>query len=162
MTKAERRRTDAQLAKASRPPAPVGARSTVPSKLPRNVRLGRIIAARRFRLRGRSDRTVELRIGAPRDLPDFDAYCPVQLVGIGEEKVRPIFGVDTVQALQLAVGLLESLMLQFGDQLLWEGEPAHQSVRSTAVRADLFPEFTAAFATKVAAATRPRGVRKAR
>jgi hypothetical protein len=97
------------------------------SSLPRTVPLGRVIATRRFRLHRRPGTTVELRIGTPREM-DQDAYCPVQLVGLGDEKVRPIFGVDTVQALQLAVRYLEPLLLQYGDRLRWESQPAHQSL----------------------------------
>jgi hypothetical protein len=95
--------------------------------LPRTVPLGRVIATRRFRLRRQPDTTVELRIGTPREM-DQDAYCPVQLVGVGDEKVRPIFGVDTIQALQLAVRYLEPLLLQHGDRLRWESQPAHKSL----------------------------------
>jgi hypothetical protein len=100
------------------------------SSLPRTVPLGAVIASRRFRIRGRSRAFAEVRIGTPRPLEDSDAYCPVQLVGIGDEKVRPIFGVDTVQALQLAVRYLEPLLLRFGDQLTWESQPAHKSLGS--------------------------------
>jgi hypothetical protein len=96
------------------------------SPLPRTVPLGRVIATRQFRLH-RQRATVELRIGTPREM-DRDAYCPVQLVGLGDEKVRPIFGVDTVQALQLAVRYLEPLLLQHGDRLRWEGQAAHESL----------------------------------
>jgi hypothetical protein len=99
------------------------------SLLPRTVPLGRVIATRRFRLRRGSSTTVELRIGAPREM-DQDAYCPVQLVGLGDEKVRPIFGVDTVQALELAVRYLEPLLLQYADRLRWESQPAHQSLHA--------------------------------
>ena len=67
--------------------------------LPKTVPLGRVIAMRRFRLHGKPKVVVELRIGTPRDLEGGDAYCPVQLVGVGDEKVRPVFGVDRVQAL---------------------------------------------------------------
>lgn len=95
--------------------------------LPRAVSLGRVIATRRFRLRRQPDVSVELRIGAPREM-EQDAYCPVQIVGIGDEKVRPIFGVDTVQALQLAVRYLEPLLIQYGDRLRWENQPAHKSL----------------------------------
>ena len=108
-------RTPANLTGMARPP------------LPRTVPLGRVIATRRFRLRRQPDTTVELRIGTPREM-DQDAYCPVQLVGVGDEKVRPIFGVDTVQALQLAVRYLEPLLVQHGDRLRWESQPAHKSL----------------------------------
>jgi hypothetical protein len=103
--------------------------ATARLRAPRTVTLGRVIATRRFRLRGQSSTTIELRIGAPRTT-DQDAYCPVQLVGLGDEKVRPIFGVDTVQALQLAVRYLEPLLLQYGGRLRWEGQPAHQSLNA--------------------------------
>jgi hypothetical protein len=99
----------------------------MPKPLPRTVPLGQVIATRRFRLHRYPKKTIELRIGTPRAV-DQDAYCPVQLVGLGDEKVRPIFGVDTVQALQLAVRYLEPLLLQFGDRLRWENEPAHRSL----------------------------------
>lgn len=52
----------------------------------------------------------------------------MQLVGVGDEKVRPIFGVDRVQALQLALKFLDPLLLRYGDRLRWEGESAHKSL----------------------------------
>jgi hypothetical protein len=101
----------------------------MPRALPKNVSLGRVIATRRFTVRGQARHTAELRIGEPRTF-DRDAYCPVQLVGLGDEKVRPIFGVDTVQALQIAMRYLEPLLLRFGNQLRWESQPAHKSLNS--------------------------------
>jgi hypothetical protein len=102
----------------------------MPRALPRNVTLGPVIATRKLRVRGKPERPAELRIGTPRDMKGGDAYCPVQLVGIGDEKVRPIYGVDTVQALQLAMRYLEPLFLRLGDQLRWERQPAIKSLRS--------------------------------
>lgn len=100
----------------------------MPRPLPKNVSLGRVIATRRFAVRGQPRKTAELRIGEPRTFAP-DAYCPVQLVGVGDEEVRPIFGVDRVQALQLAVRYLQPLLLGF-DQLQWEGQQAHKSLMS--------------------------------
>jgi len=54
----------------------------------------------------------------------------VQLVGIGDERVRPVFGVDKLQALQLVFRYLGPLLLQFGDRLRWEDVPAHQSLNT--------------------------------
>lgn len=128
--------------------------------LPRTVPLGRVIATRRFRIRRQTGLTVELRIGTPRAM-DRDAYCPVQLVGIGDEKVRPIFGVDTVQALQLAIRYLEPLLLQHGDRLRWESQPAHKSLGTdpwTLFESAGLSEFLAKFAalcTEHAARGRP-------
>lgn len=73
------------------------------------------------------DTIVELRIGTPREM-DQKASCPVQLVGMGDERVRPIFGIDTIQALQLAVRYLEPLLIQYGNRLQWESQPAHKSL----------------------------------
>lgn len=97
--------------------------------LPLDVPLGRVIASRSFAIRGSPKKKAELRIGTPVEF-DGDAYCPVQLVGIGDEKIRRIFGVDTLQALQLAVRFLEPQVLRFGAQLRWQNEPAHQSLNS--------------------------------
>ncbi len=100
----------------------------MPRPLPKNVSLGRVIATRRFTVREQPRKTAELRIGEPRTFAP-DAYCPVQLVGLGDEKVRPIFGVDRVQALQMAVRYLQPLLLGF-EQLQWEGQQAHKSLMS--------------------------------
>ena len=94
---------------------------------PRTVSLGSVIASRRFTVRGGG--RAEVRVGLPMD-SELDAFCPVQLVGVGDEKVRPIYGVDRVQALQLALRFLEPLLLRFGDKLRWESQPAHQSLQS--------------------------------
>jgi hypothetical protein len=80
-------------------------------------------------VRSKPQRTAELRIGEPQTF-DKDAFCPVQLVGIGDEKVRPIFGVDRVQALQLALRYLEPLLLRFGEQLRWGSESALKSLHA--------------------------------
>jgi hypothetical protein len=132
----------------------------MPRALPKNVSLGRVIATRQFTVRGQPRHTAELRIGEPRTF-DRDAHCPVQLVGVGDEKVRPIFGVDTVQALQIAVRYLEPLLLRFGDQLQWEGQPAHKSLNSdpwTLFERAGLSEFLSKFAAlcaEHAAKTRP-------
>ncbi|MGH9563259.1 MAG: DUF6968 family protein [Terracidiphilus sp.] len=46
---------------------------------------------------------VRVRLGKPTPHPKGDWACPFQITGIGDEKVRLIFGVDAVQALQLAM-----------------------------------------------------------
>lgn len=83
--------------------------------LPQSVQLGQVIALRRFTLRG-TKKKVELRIGLPVAL-EQDAYCPVQLVGIGPKKVQPVFGVDTMQALQLALRQCERLAVAYSARL---------------------------------------------
>src|ERR1035441_6334435 len=44
-----------------------------------------------------------VRFGKPLLHPKGDWACPYQIAGIGDEKVRLAFGIDAVQALQLAM-----------------------------------------------------------
>jgi hypothetical protein len=46
---------------------------------------------------------VFVRFGKPIPYPKGDWACPYQIVGIGDEKVHSAFGIDAVQALQLAM-----------------------------------------------------------
>jgi hypothetical protein len=68
--------------------------------------MGDIIAERALTLledNGNS-RQVFVRLGKPQSSPQGDEYhCPIQIVGIGGEKIRQIFGIDAFQALQLTL-----------------------------------------------------------
>ncbi len=97
-------------------------------ELPKSVPLGKVIAFRRLTLKGRPKARAELRIGAPVQWDEHAAYCPVQLVGVGNERVKPVYGVDTLQALELVFRYLDPLLLQFGDRLRWEKVPAYKSL----------------------------------
>ena len=73
------------------------------------VELGEVIAKRRLRVTGRPDLDVWVVVGKPRPLPDGpdgDCYCPYQVTGIGDEKVRYAVGIDSIQALELAIHIL--------------------------------------------------------
>ena len=73
------------------------------------VDLGSIIAERRLRVTGRPELDVSVRLGIPQPIPGApygDYYCPYQIVGVGNEKVRYAGGVDAVQALELALHIL--------------------------------------------------------
>ena len=97
--------------------------------LPETVPLGSVIATRSFTVKGRRGAKAELRIGTPVTW-DGDAYCPVQLVGIGDERIQAVWGVDRLQALQLVFRYLDALLLQHGDRLRWEGRPPIESLQS--------------------------------
>jgi len=63
------------------------------------MELGQVIASRTFSL---GDEVVELLIGAP--VPEGQDYlCPVQVKGLGNEKIRRIGGIDALQALILGI-----------------------------------------------------------
>jgi hypothetical protein len=67
--------------------------------------VGSVIAERRLTLSGRS--TVSVFIGKPEPFPDGNGfYCPYQIVGFGNERIRRAGGEDTVQALLLALKMI--------------------------------------------------------
>jgi hypothetical protein len=69
------------------------------------VKLGTVIATRKLTLAG--VKTVTVRIGKPELFPDgLNWYCPYQVDGIGNGRVRRAGGIDAVQALQLALKMI--------------------------------------------------------
>jgi hypothetical protein len=72
-----------------------------------NSALGTVIAERYFEARqgDRQEYEVVLRIGTPiRDpRPEGDWYCPYQIMGVPNSKVRAAFGIDSLQAFLLAL-----------------------------------------------------------
>ncbi|WP_063570412.1 MULTISPECIES: hypothetical protein [Luteibacter] len=63
------------------------------------MELGQVIASRTFSM---DDAVVELLIGVP--IPEGpDYFCPVQVKGLGNEKIRKIGGIDSLQALILGI-----------------------------------------------------------
>jgi hypothetical protein len=89
--------------------------------------VGDLVATRTFTFH-REDGTaseVNVLLGKPRQLPDHvDYFCPYQIKGAGDEKVRYSCGVDSFQALHLALSTLGVelgvLNKQFGERLRWE------------------------------------------
>lgn len=91
--------------------------------------LGEIIAERELLLSGPeagSARTVRVVLGKPQPFPDSpDYYCPYQIKGIGDEKIRHMGGVDGIQAIQLALQTLgaelQALNQRLNGKLRWNG-----------------------------------------
>jgi hypothetical protein len=89
--------------------------------------IGEVVASRTLVLlrdQG-SPSNVYVLLGKPEQLPDHsDYYCPYQIKGAGDEKVRHACGVDPFQALQLALSTigveLEVLNKELGGKLRWE------------------------------------------
>lgn len=94
-------------------------------------RLGTIVAERELDLQvsPRKKAKVLVRIGKPK--PDGkitdDWYCPIQILGLGEERVKAAYGIDAVQALEMAFLMISAdLTLYFQrlhpGKLTWLGE----------------------------------------
>jgi len=64
--------------------------------------VGEVIATRIFKLK--NDKTVTAVIGKPKEFPEGnDYYCPYQIIGIGNEKIKRAGGVDAIQAIMLTL-----------------------------------------------------------
>lgn len=94
--------------------------------LPGDVRLGEVIAERRLEWAGGGPEDgVVVRIGRPVPDPEpgSDWLCPVQIVGMHGDAVRAAHGVDAVQALVLALWMIDvdlrALQKDAGRALLW-------------------------------------------
>jgi hypothetical protein len=92
--------------------------------------VGEIVAVRRLFLEGQepSSGDILVKVGKPQQFPDStDYYCPYQITGVGDEKVRYAGGIDAVQAIELAfraigIDLYVGINREFDDRLRWEGD----------------------------------------
>jgi len=87
--------------------------------------VGEVVATRTLVLARDGDAAVAVTVllGKPQ-AEGGDYYCPYQIKGAGDEKVRCAYGVDAFQALQLALSILgvelEVLNKELGGRLRWE------------------------------------------
>jgi hypothetical protein len=77
----------------------------------RTFALGKRVASRELRFRTRSGNLVDVTVLVGEAVADSTApngtwFCPFQIVGIGHELVRAIFGIDGFQALVLALHMI--------------------------------------------------------
>jgi hypothetical protein len=91
--------------------------------------VGETIAVRRLNLLrdGESPTKVLVLLGKPKQLRDHcDFYCPYQIKGAGDEKVRYSCGIDAFQSLQLVIWTagveLEVINKNLAGKLGWEGD----------------------------------------
>lgn len=80
-------------------------------------------------------RDLRLRVGTPK-ARENDWVCQIQVVGIEDDHIFEIFGIDSLQALQLAVTFIGSLLKakqEDGVEITWLGK--------TDLGCDLFPSF---------------------
>jgi hypothetical protein len=83
---------------------------------------GPIIAERVFELEGRP-RAVRVRIGKPRRAPKSgDHWCTFEISGLPEVMRFKVWGIDSLQALQLAMRAAGELLREEGHALTWCGE----------------------------------------
>ena len=91
--------------------------------------VGEVIAERKLSVVGNSSFTAVVRMGKPQPLPDAvgdNYFCPIQIVGIGSERVTYAAGVDAFQAIQLAMKSISlelfKIKRDFGLECRWEGD----------------------------------------
>jgi hypothetical protein len=66
--------------------------------------IGQVFITRTLKLSHTLSTDVTITIGKPQKFPDGqDYYCPFQIMGLGDEKVNRVGGIDEVQALLLAL-----------------------------------------------------------
>ena len=93
------------------------------------VELGLVVAERRLRLSDDPHREVWVRLGQPQPFPDQpfkDYYCPYQIVGLGDERVRYAGGIDSLHAMESALLLLPTelgVLRRNHPELRWEDAP---------------------------------------
>jgi hypothetical protein len=80
-----------------------------------------VIAERRLTFgSGPTAKEVKVMLGKPMESADkADHYCEIQILGVGDEKVRPIYGLDSMQALQLALRFISQQLAKYEKELRW-------------------------------------------
>jgi len=92
-------------------------------KKKRQLELGRVIARRVLEQRKpETIRQVTISIGAPRRHPKGDWECPYRIEGLGESKVSASGGVDSLQALILAIEGIRGALKKPGYRFVWLNE----------------------------------------
>jgi len=89
--------------------------------------VGEVIATRTLLLLRDNTAALEVLVllGKPQAGPDHQYfYCPYQVKGVGEEKMKSVYGIDAFQALQLTLSILgvelEVLNKELGGKLRWD------------------------------------------
>jgi hypothetical protein len=91
--------------------------------------VGEIVASRKLTLVRENEpkESIEVLMGKPQQTPGHDDYyCPYQIKGMGRNKVMAIHGIDSFQAMQLALNTigveLAVINRDSGGKLFWEGD----------------------------------------
>ena len=84
-----------------------------------------IIAGRTLYIFTPQKREVKIRIGKPRRIPNsFSVGCPFQISGIGDDKINPGVGSDSVQAIKMTLTLIGLKLWEYNrdheDKIRWK------------------------------------------
>jgi hypothetical protein len=88
--------------------------------------VGQVICTRILDLR--DNKRVIVKLGAPQEYPEppDDYFCPYQIIGLGDERVRYAGGVDAFQALSLALKSIGAVLYSSTEaragELSWLGQ----------------------------------------
>jgi hypothetical protein len=89
--------------------------------------VGEVIATRTLSLVDVPSRELRVKIGKPQLSEHNDYYCPIQVTGIGDESVHSVVGIDSIQALELAMRFLgttlQHLNTQHRGRIRWNDAP---------------------------------------
>lgn len=105
------------------------------------LQLGQVIAERQLAVGG-SRRHLMVRLGAPKSVK-VDWMCPYQLLGLGRKTVRGAFGVDSFQALVMALESIREDLAAINEPLTWVGGEAGDPGFGLIVHSFLGPAGTA-------------------
>jgi hypothetical protein len=90
------------------------------------VELGSVIARRELYVEGEPERTITVLMGQPQTMPELpgEYYCPLQVLGAGDESVRRAYGIDAFEAIQNGLMMLASVLYrqisrELGGRLRW-------------------------------------------
>lgn len=97
--------------------------TTMAARLPRGTRpTGPIMAERRYSLIGKPGEQVSVRIRKPvKDRRTGDYKCSVEWIRPEERGLFELWGIDSMQALQLALGAAGRLVDEYKGALRWAG-----------------------------------------
>lgn len=80
------------------------------------------IAHRSFEVQNQPQEQVDVFIGKPFEIEEYHWACPYRIVGAGQDMNFQIYGVDSIQALQLAFQVIDSAIEGAELELLWGEE----------------------------------------
>jgi hypothetical protein len=88
----------------------------------REMDVEEIVAERELEVLGSPSRKVIVRIGKPVRESSGEWGCPHRIEGLGEASVEVTYGVDSMQALQLAMDRVRAILGESAERVAWFGD----------------------------------------